>query len=170
MSCFPDSFLFILFYFHSSPNPVYITTESNLILIESWIFKNNSIFFRLELYFNNFTVCFKNSNIFDKVIFFCFVGIIGSSYLNYYRIPLFFIKRNMTGFLFGDYSRTRNFLNVYGSFYKTIFLFSTMRTVPILVQIFKSSPWGDIFFSSKRIVYIGTSGTGKFLHKIERVY
>lgn len=73
----------------------------------------------------------------------------------------------MTGFLFGDYSGARNFLNVYGSFYETILFLSAMGTNPIFIQIFKSSPRGDIFLSSKRIVYIRTSGTGKFLHKIE---
>lgn len=149
---------------------MYITAEANLIFIESWIFENNSIFLRLELYLNNLTVCFKNPNILDKVIFFCFVGIIGGSYLNYNRTSLFFIKRNMTGLLFGDYSGARDFLNVYGSFYKTILLFPAMRTAPVLIQTLKSSPWGDVFFSSKRIVYIRTSGTGKFLHKIEGGY
>lgn len=131
-----------------------ITTQSNFIFVEPRIFKNKSILFRLKLQFDNFTICLKKSNIFNKVIFFYFMGSVIGSYLNYYGIPLFFIKRNMTGFLLGYYSRARDILNIYGSFYKTIFIFSAMRTYPRLIQIFKSRPRRDIFFSNKGIIYI----------------
>lgn len=144
-----------------------ITTKSNFILIQSGIFKNNNIFLWLKSKFDNFAIRFKKPDIFNKVIFLYFMRIITSSNLDNNSVSLFFIERYMTRFLFGNSPQRRYFLDICRRFYKTFLFFSTMRTNPGFIDIFKDGSLSDIFFSNKRIINVRTSSTGEFLHKFK---
>lgn len=160
---------YIKLYLHSPPNPVYIATQPDLVCIDLGILENNSILLRLDPQLDDLPIRFKEPDIFNEMVLLYLMRIVGSPDPDNHFIPLFFIERDMAGLLLGDCFWMGELLDVYRGLYEPFLVFSAVGTYPGFIQILESGQRRDILFSDERVVYVGTRGTGKFLHKIGRI-
>gem|GEM_PF-4121480 len=131
-----------------------VTTQTNLIFVETWIWEGDNIILGLDFDINEFSIRFEESNVLYKMIFASRMRIFWCSHPDNYLVRTFCIKRNMLEFSFGCLRHIGNFLKIFWDFLEIFFSFATMRTCPGLLKSVKKGSLGSLLIPDKRIVNI----------------